>query len=67
GDVLEITGLYALLDDLSGDASGESLSMPVFNKTKGETYAMRLDAPPPASGFKCAPRQRPHSKLCSVP
>ncbi|MDR1149629.1 MAG: aconitate hydratase, partial [Spirochaetaceae bacterium] len=39
GDVLEITGLYALLDDLSGDASGESLSMPVFNKTKGETYA----------------------------
>jgi aconitate hydratase len=44
GDVLELAGLYAFLDDLSGDVSGESSSMPVFNKTKGETYALRLDA-----------------------
>jgi aconitate hydratase len=40
GDVLEFGGLFALLDDLSGESS----SLPVFNKTKGETYAVRLDA-----------------------
>ncbi|GHU57801.1 aconitate hydratase [Spirochaetia bacterium] len=40
GDVLEFTGLHRFLE--SSDGADTALS--VFNKTKGETYTLRLDA-----------------------
>jgi aconitate hydratase len=57
GDTLEITCLHALFDTSSGD----SPPLTAFNRTKSQTYSLRLEAATwqLASGFTCAPAGTP--------